>query len=146
MAQVSFKGNVGKVYGLKFSQDGKPRFSFSVAESHGKFDQNNQWQDTGTTWWNTTVFGRLAEDLADVIQEGQKQRVVVVGRSQTRKFEHNGEQRESLDVIANDVGLVHRAAQQNQPQAQQGGWGAPATPPAGDPWAGGQQGQTPAPF
>ncbi|NIH72241.1 single-stranded DNA-binding protein [Auritidibacter ignavus] len=114
MANVSFRGNVGKVFGLKRSQDGKPRFQFSVAESHGRFDQHNQWQDTGTTWWNVTVFGKQSENLADIIQEGQKQQVVVTGRSQTRRYEHNGEQRESLDVAADHVGLVHRA---NQPQS-----------------------------
>lgn len=117
MAQVSFKGNIGKVRGLQFSQDGKPRFSFSAAESHRRFNkQSQQWEDTGTTWYNITVFGRHAEDLADIIQEGAKQQVTVSGRMETRAYEHNGEQRESLDVVADHVGLVHRA-----PQQQQGG-------------------------
>lgn len=162
MASVSFKGNIGKVRGLQFSQDGKPRFSFSVAESHRRFNkQTNEWQDTGTTWFNTTVFGRQAEDLADIIQEGQKQQVVVTGRQETREYEHNGERRSSLDVVADHVGLVHRAPQQAQGgyQRSQAGnaWGAPTTPPASSPWAGQpephfnnmtgqQQGDTPPPF
>ena len=152
MATVSFKGNIGKVRGLQFGQDGKPRFSFSVGESHRRFDkQTNEWQDVGTTWWNCTVFGRQAEDLADILQEGRKQQVVVSGRSQTRSYEHNGEQRTSLDVVADHVGLVHRA-----PQQQSGGFQQQqqAPPPAGnhqasafgqmtsnDPWAGSQQGE-----
>lgn len=156
MATVSFKGNIGKVRGLQFGQDGKPRFSFSVGESHRRFDkQTNDWQDVGTTWWNCTVFGRQAEDLADILQEGAKQQVVVSGRSQTRSYEHNGEQRTSLDVVADHVGLIHRA-----PQNQSGGFQQhhQTPPPAGnqqasafgqmtsnDPWAGSQQGG-PAPF
>lgn len=149
MAQVSFRANIGKVRGLQFGQDGKPRFSFSVGESHRRFDkQTNDWIDVGTTWWNCTVFGRQAEDLADILQEGAKQQVVVSGRSQTRKYEHNGEQRESLDVVADHVGLVHRAPQQQQGgqfQQSQGAWGQPAPDNA---WAGGfQQPQNnPAPF
>ena len=145
MASVTFKGNIGKVRGLAFSQDGKPRFSFSVAEGHGRFDkQTNQWQDTGTTWRNVTAFGKQAEDLASVIQEGQKQRVVVAGREETREYEANGETRTSLDVIADYVGIIPRAdvpsAPQPQPQ-QSGGWGQPApqSAPAQDPWSGGQQ-------
>ena len=154
MATVSFKGNIGKVRGLQFGQDGKPRFSFSAAESHRRFNkQSQQFEDTGTTWWNCTVFGRQAEDLADILQEGQKQQVVVSGRSQTRSYEHNGEQRTSLDVVADHVGLVHRA-----PQQQSGGFQQQqqAPPPAGnqqasafgqmtsnDPWAGSQQGEAP---
>ena len=151
MAQVSFRANVGKVRGLQFSQDGKPRFSFSAAESHRRFNkQSQQFEDTGTTWYSVTVFGRHAEDLADIIQEGAKQQVSVSGRQETRAYEHNGEQRTSLEVIADHVGLIHRAPQQaqqqggwNQPQQSQADWGAaPATA-----WGGGQQQQGgPSPF
>jgi len=152
LAQVSFRANVGKVRGLQFSQDGKPRFSFSAAESHRRFNkQTQQWEDTGTTWYAVTVFGRHAEDLADIIQENAKQQVTVSGRQETRAYEHNGEQRTSLDVVADHVGLVHRA-----PQQQSGGFQQQqAPPPAGnqqasafgqmsqgqDVWGGGQQQQ-----
>ena len=150
MAQVSFRANVGKVRGLQFSQDGKPRFSFSAAESHRRFNkQSQQWEDTGTTWYSVTVFGRHAEDLADIIQEGAKQQVSVSGRQETRAYEHNGEQRSSLDVIADHVGIIHRAPQQaqqggwNQPQQSQADWGAA---PTNNAWAGGGQPQGQAPF
>lgn len=123
MASVAFKGFVGKVHGLKFSNDGKPRFAFSVAEGHRRFNkQTNEWEDTGTTWWAVTVFGKDAENLADVITEGKKQLVTVAGRSSTREYEANGETRTSLDVIADHVGIVHRAA----PNGQGGGNFAPA--------------------
>ena len=150
MAQVSFRANVGKVRGLQFSQDGKPRFSFSAAESHRRFNkQSQQWEDTGTTWYSITVFGRHAEDLADIIQENAKQQVVVHGRMESRDYEHNGEQRSSLDVIADHVGIIHRAPQQaqqggwNQPQQSQADWGAA---PTNNAWAGGGQPQGQAPF
>ena len=131
MAQVSFKGNIGKVRGLQFSQDGKPRFSFSAAESHRRFNkQTQQWEDTGTTWYAVTVFGRHAEDLADIIQENAKQQVSVSGRQETRAYEHNGEQRTSLDVVADHVGLVHRAPQQQSGGFQQQQQQTP--PPAGN--------------
>ena len=145
MAQVSFRANVGKVRGLQFSQDGKPRFSFSAAESHRRFNkQTNAWEDTGTTWYSVTVFGRHAEDLADIIQENAKQQVTVSGRMETRAYEHNGEQRSSLDVIADHVGIIHRAQTPQTPQAVPAtNWGSV---PQNDPWAGGgqpQQGQAP---
>lgn len=147
MANVSFKGAVGKVHGLHLPQDqgGKSRFSFSVAENHSRFDkQQNQWIDTGVTWFNVTVFGKDAEHVADVIKEGAKQIVTVQGRQSTRAYTtKEGEERTSLDVVADAVGLVHIMRQQGgtpttQPQQstpQQ--WGqAPAQP---DPWSGGQQ-------
>ena len=146
MASVAFKGFVGKVHGLKFSNDGKPRFAFSVAEGHRRFNkQTNEWEDTGTTWWAVTVFGKDAENLADVIAEGKKQLVTVAGRSSTREYEANGETRTSLDVIADHVGLVHRAPSNGQPAGSFGGvqsTGFGGQQPASsqqDPWGGGQQ-------
>lgn len=152
MAHVAFKANIGKVRGLQFSNDGKPRFSFSAAEGHRRLNkQTNQWEDTGTTWWSVTVFGKQAEDLADVIAEGKKQQVTIAGRSETREYEHNGEKRTSLDVIADHVGLVHRAATSGQGggapnyssvsavnAAQGAGFGANQNN-ASDPWTGQQQ-------
>ena len=145
MSTVSFKGNVGKVRGLQFSNDGKPRFSFSVGESHRRLDkQTNEWKDTGTTWWNVTVFGRDAETLADTIQEGAKQRVAIAGRAESRDYESNGEKRTSLDVIADIIGIIPSAPQQGnqQQQSQAGtnqGWGGQQQTPQQDPWGGTQQ-------
>src|SRR5690606_29582856 len=114
MGQVAFHGNLGKIHGLKVSADGKPRISFSVGEGHSKFNkQTNQYDKTGTTWRNVTVFGKRAEALADVLQEGAKQQLVVIGREETREYEHNGEQRESLDCIADIVGIVPASQQGN---------------------------------
>src|SRR5699024_9391630 len=112
-----------------------------------------QFEDTGTTWYAVTVFGRHAEDLADIIQEGAKQQVNVYGRMETRAYEHNGEQDNSLDEVADHVRIIKRA-----PQQQSGGFQQQqqAPPPAGnqqasafgqmtsnDPWAGSQQGEAP---
>lgn len=150
MANVSFRANIGKVRGLAFNNDGKARFSFSAAEGHRKKGQDGQWADSGTTWYNVTVFGKPAEDLADVIAEGRKQSVVVSGRMETREYEANGETRTSLDVVADNVGIVHRAPQSQQPASQpaqsQQQWGGQQ-----DAWGGGQQGfdapsNGPAPF
>lgn len=154
MANVAFKGFVGKVHGLKFNDEGKPRFSFSVAEGHSRFNkQRNEWEDTGTTWWAVTVFGKDAENVASWLAEGQKQLVCISGRSSTREYEANGETRTSLDVIADFVGQVHRAPAQPTPSAWQSSpqgtdWGTPQnqppaqpqtpTQPPADPWTGEQ--------
>ena len=127
MASVSFTGNIGKSQGLKFSNDGKPRLSFSAAETARVKDQSGQYVDGGTTWFNVTLFGYTAEAIdAQIAAQGGKGKVIVTGRMSTREYEHNGERRESLDVVADSVGFVPRNPQQGQQQpAQQaqGGWG-----------------------
>jgi single-strand DNA-binding protein len=138
MATVTFSGNIGKYHGLKFSNDGKARASFSVGETDRIKGQDGQWTDGATTWFNVTLFGRAAEALDGAIPDG-KGTVLVTGRMKTRAYEHNGEQRESLDVIADTVAIVPRSNNNG------GGQSASRAPqwsnqPASDPW-GPPQGQ-----
>lgn len=140
MASVAFKGNIGKVREIQFGNDGQARIGFSVAEGHSKFDkQTKEWTDTGTTWFNVTVFGRQAEALAEVLREGEKQRVVVSGKQVTREYESNGETRTSLDVVADSVGLIPRQDAQNQPQGGSQGQGGGNTRPRNSGPSQGQQ-------
>lgn len=140
MSTVSFKGNIGKVRSLEFSNDGQARIGFSVGENHSKFNkQTNSWDEIGTTWWNVTVFGKPAEALAEVLQEGAKQRVAVAGRALTRPYEVNGDKRTSLDVVADIVGIIpsgqsQQNSQQSAPSQQGQSWGGQQAAPAQDPW------------
>lgn len=134
MASVTFTANIGNYHGLKFSQDGKPRLSFSAAETARVKDQSGQYVDGGTTWFSVTLFGYTAEALdAAIAAQGGKGKVIVTGRMSTRQYEKDGVSRESLDVVAESVGLVPK----NQPAQSatsggntqnQGGWGGNQAP------------------
>ena len=132
MAATSFHGNIGKVQEPAFSNEGQCRLTFSVAEGHSRFDkQAKEWKDTGTTWRRVTVFGKRAEVLADILREGAKQQVVVIGREETREWQKDdGTTGSSLEVVADIVGIIPQAgqgkqqsAQQSQPATTAGGWG-----------------------
>jgi single stranded DNA-binding protein len=149
MSTVTFTGNIGSYHGLKFSQDGKPRLSFSAAETARVKDQSGQYVDGGTTWFSVTLFGYMAEALdAAIAAQGGKGKVIVTGRMSTRQYEKDGQTRESLDVVADSVGLVpkNQPAQggQQQPPAQQQPWGGnqPATNAGG--WGNGGADSEPA--
>jgi len=139
MANISTTANIGKYHGIKFGQDGKPRISFSAAETARIKDQSGQWVDGGTTWYNVTLFGGAAEALDHLIAgQGGKGKVIFSGRMSTREYEHNGEKRESLDVVADNVGLVPKNAPQqgHQQQPAQGQWGGqPTAAPANPAWS-----------
>jgi single stranded DNA-binding protein len=126
MASISFSGNIGKYHGLKYNNEGKARASFSAAETPREKNQQGEWVDGATTWFNVTLFGRDAEALDAAIPEG-KGKVLVSGRMKTRKYEHNGEARESLDVVADSVGLI--------PRSDSKGAGQQPAAAASDPWA-----------
>lgn len=124
MAAISTTANIGKYHGLKFGNDGKPRISFSAAETARIKDQSGQWVDGGTTWYNVTLFGGVAEALDQLIaNQGGKGKVIFTGRMSTRNYEHNGEKRESLDVVAESVGLVPKNQPARGQQQPAGNWG-----------------------
>lgn len=149
MATISTTANIGNYHGLKFSNDGKPRISFSAAETARVKDQSGQWVDGGTTWYNVTLFGGAAEALDQLIaNQGGKGKVIFSGRMSTRQYEKDGQTRDSLDVVADSVGLVPKnqsAPAQQQPAAQsQGGWGGQPSNNGG--WGNGPGNQSEAPF
>lgn len=133
MATISTTANIGNYHGLKFSNDGKPRISFSAAETARIKDPSGNWVDGGTTWYNVTLFGGAAEALDQLIaNQGGKGKVVFTGRMSTRQYEKDGQTRDSLDVVADSVGLVPKNqpanAQQQPAQAPAaGGWGGQAS-------------------
>lgn len=148
MATISTTANIGKYHGLKFGNDGKPRISFSAAETARIKDQSGQWVDGGTTWYNVTLFGGAAEALDQLIaNQGGKGKVIFSGRMSTREYEHNNEKRESLDVVAESVGLVpkNQPAQGGQQQPAANTWGnQPAANSQG--WGSGPNDSTNPPF
>ena len=138
MSSVTFTGNIGSYDGLKFSNDGKPRVSFSAAETARVKDQSGQYVDGGTTWFRVTLFGYTAEALdAAIAAQGGKGKVIVTGRMSTREYEKDGQTRQSLDVVADSVGLVPKnAPAQGGNGLPAGTYSAPAAPP--QPWGGNQ--------
>lgn len=132
MAQISFTGRAGKDPEIKFTAEGKAMLRVSVAEGHREKNRDTgQWEDGATTWRQVTLFGRMAEALAEQVRRGAL--LHVSGREETREWTKDGEQHSLLSVTADSIGVVPTPApQQNsfRPQGQQ---------PQNDPW--GQQSQ-----
>lgn len=148
MATISTQANIGTYHGLKYNNtDGKPRISFSAAETARIKDHSGQWVDGGTTWYNVTLFGGAAEALDQLIaNQGGKGKVIFTGRMSTRDYEKDGQTRQSLDVVADSVGLVPKnqpanGQSQPAPQPAQGGWGGQPSQPGG--WGNGPTGEAP---
>lgn len=155
MASVTFNGNIVNP-DLKFTNSGKAVFRFSVPENHKKKNpQTGQFEETGTTWWRCSFWGNALftpEALAERAVQGEF--VNVIGRTETRKYESNGEEKEAFEVTAETVGIMPKApkdgAPRQQPAAapQQGQWGGNQQAPAqwGNQPQNGQQWGQPAPF
>ena len=126
MAQISFEGRLTADPQIKYGNDGKPRASFTVAENFRQLNRDTQqWEDSGVTFHNVTLFGRHAENPALV--KGAV--VTIAGQQKSRAYTNQqGEQKQWTETTANSFGVVPTGQQSSprpSPQGEQ--WGAQNT-------------------
>jgi single-strand DNA-binding protein len=140
LCKIQIIGNLGRDPELRYTPNGRPVATFSVAVNQAtKNQQTGEWVEA-TDWFRVSVWGDRAERSAENLRKGS--RVFVDGRFRTREYETNdGRKGLSLDVSADQViGLDRRdqegtfagapGAQAGAPAAS-GGPGAGSSGPAG---------------
>lgn len=126
---LTVTGNLGRDADLKYTSSGTPVLELSIADTPRK-KTDTGWADDGpTNWFRASVWGALAEAIANSLTAVKGAQVTVTGQLTVREYEHNGEKRTSLDVRADTVGIREKRGQQ---QAQPGVRQSAPTP---DPWA-----------
>lgn len=128
-AKVTVLGNLGRDPETRYTQSGRMNVSFSVASSRRFTDQSGTQQEK-TTWFNVTAWGKLAETLDKLAQDGylaKGRNVLVSGRIESREYTaQSGEQRFSLDVSADEVVLAGN-------RSDGAGGGGQRSAPSGEP-------------
>jgi single-strand DNA-binding protein len=121
--RVTLIGFLGEAPELKFSQQGKPVCTFSLAV-------NERWKDADgaprerVEWFRIVCFGRLAEVCGEYLNKGRH--VYLEGRLQTRKWAGpEGEKRTTIEVVANQMQILDRV-----PKSANGANAAESSKPA----------------
>lgn len=106
--QLTVIGNMTREPELRFTTGGKAITSFGVAVNR-RFQQNGEWVDAPTQFFNVTVWGEYGEHVAASCVKGS--RVIVVGRLEFRKYENkDGVEVTTHDIIADEVGIILKYA------------------------------------
>lgn len=133
MHEIVVNGNVGGDPELRYSPGGVAFTKFGVADSY-RNKVGDKWEDVGTHWWNVTVFGQQAENVAESVRKGDH--VVIVGRLDlnTWKDKETGEDRKSLGIIADHVAVSLRwaTAEAHRLSSERGGPDGPTARKADD--------------
>ena len=117
---VTFKARLGADPEMTTGSNGSAVTRMRVV-TNGRRMVDGDWQDTDTSWWQVTAFGRQAEAAAEQLRKGDL--VIVQGKVKQREWEKDGVKRVTAEVTADEVAKVCKTGQ-----------AAPASP-AGDPWA-----------
>jgi len=104
--KVTVIGNVGNEPEMRFTANGKPVTSFSVA-TNWVFTSPEGERRQETEWFNIVAWNRLAEQCNQFLAKGKL--VYVEGRIHTRNWEgQDGQSHSRMEVIANRVIFLDR--------------------------------------
>lgn len=118
---IAFKGRLGADPEITFGSNGTAVARMRVVTNARRL-VDGDWQDTDTSWWTVTAFGRTAEAAADQLNKGDL--ILVTGKIKQRSWEKDGVKRETAEVTADEVAKVVKAGGQAAPHAD--GWGTEA--------------------
>ncbi|AZA08729.1 single-stranded DNA-binding protein [Corynebacterium pseudopelargi] len=111
----TYAGNLVAEPELRYSQTGKAVLNMRVAVNDSRKNDMGEWENSNNLFFNATVWGDQAEQLANVLHKGM--RVLVQGKLTTRTYENkSGETRLSVDMSVFDVWLQPHRQQQQQGQ------------------------------
>ncbi len=104
--KVIIVGNLGRDPELRYTPQGTPVCTFSIATNERRKSAAGEQQDI-TTWFKVTVWGKQAETVSQYLTKGRS--VYVEGRLHVEEWtDKEGKTRNTLEVNATDVHFLDR--------------------------------------
>jgi len=112
--KIMLIGNVGSDPEMRYTPNGKAVTSFRMATNYRYIGSDGERKEE-TEWFRVSVWGKQAESCNQFLSKGR--RVYVEGRLHSRNWEgQDGQMRTSLEVSANRVIFLERAAPASLPE------------------------------
>ena len=114
--KVTIIGNVGNEPEMRFTPNGKPVTSFSVATNWVYTSPEGERRQE-TEWFAVVAWNRLAEQCNQFLAKGRL--VYAEGRLRTRSWEaQDGQQHSRMEVIANRVVFLDKRGTASLPEGE----------------------------
>jgi single-strand DNA-binding protein len=102
--RIILVGNLGRDPELRYTAQGTPVCTFSMATNERRKDRNGEMQDHAT-WFRVTLWNRQAETASQYLQKGRQ--VYIEGRLRVEEYiDRDGKPRQSLEVTATDMQFI----------------------------------------
>jgi len=110
--KVIILGNLGADPELRSSPSGVTTCRLSIATSMNWTDKGSGEKKEKTEWHRVVFFGRSAEVIDQYLKKGQQ--LYIEGRLQTSKYEKDGIERYSTDIIGESFNFISGSASSGQ--------------------------------
>jgi len=97
--KVILMGNLTRDPEVRFTRDGAPVASFTLAINNRYRQENETKEDV--SFIDVVTFGKQADLVKNYLEKGSP--VLIEGRLQQRRWEQEGQKRSKVEVLANDV-------------------------------------------
>lgn len=102
--KITAIGNLGQEPELKYTTDGKPVCTLSIATSEKKKDREGNLTEI-TTWIRVTFFSNQAENASKYLSKGKP--VYIEGRGRLETWtDRDGQKRTSLEVFGTEMQFI----------------------------------------
>lgn len=102
--KIILVGNLGRDPELRYTAQGTPVCSFTMATNERKKDKAGEFQDL-TTWFRVSLWGRQAETASQYLTKGRP--VYIEGRLRVEDWtDRDGRARYTLEVHATDMQFI----------------------------------------
>ena len=102
--KIIIVGNLGRDPELRYTPQGTPVCSFTLATNERRKDKAGEMQDQ-TTWFRVTLWGRQAETASQYLTKGRP--VYIEGRLRVEEWtDRDGKPRHTLEVHATDMQFI----------------------------------------
>lgn len=129
--KVILVGNLGRDPELRYTPQGTPVCSFTMATNERRKDKTGEMQDQ-TTWFRVTLWGRQAETASQYLTKGRP--VYIEGRLRVEDWtDKDGRARYTLEVHATDMQFIGGKGDDAPAPPRADAPSRPGTPPSGAP-------------
>lgn len=129
--KVILVGNLGRDPELRYTPQGTPVCSFTMATNERRKDKSGEMQDHAT-WFRVTLWGRQAETASQYLTKGRP--VYIEGRLRVEEWtDRDGKPRHTLEVHATDMQFLGGGARGDDTMAARAGASEPASMAPPDP-------------
>jgi single-strand DNA-binding protein len=121
--KVILVGNLGRDPELRYTPQGTPVCSFTMATNERRKDKTGEMQDQ-VTWFRVTLWGRQAETASQYLTKGRP--VYIEGRLRVEEWtDRDGKPRHTLEVHATDMQFIGGGRGEEAPVARAAAAGEP---------------------